>query len=133
MQLGCAMLFVKDFARMREFYERLLQTSPVNTQWTDSYALFNAGGAQFALHAIPEAAARGIEVSTPPRPREQGAFKLIYCVDDIAAESARLESLGVPLLHREWQNPEESTDAVDPEGNVFQITASALWRSGAEV
>jgi predicted enzyme related to lactoylglutathione lyase len=130
MELGCAMIFVKDFPRMREFYERLLQTPPINTKWTDSFALFDVGGAQLALHAIPEQAARGIQNSSPPKPREQGAVKLIYRVNDLAAERARLESMGVPLPRREWQNPEESSDAVDPEGNVFQITASALWRSG---
>jgi predicted enzyme related to lactoylglutathione lyase len=117
------MLFVKDFPVMRAFYERMLQTRPINTESTDSWALFAFGGAQFALHAIPAEAAGGIQISSPPKPREQSAVKLIFQVRDVAAERARLESMGVPLLQREWQNPEQSTDGVDPEGNVFQIAA----------
>jgi len=32
--------------------------------------------------------------------------------------------MGVTMLQRPWQNPVESCDGVDPEGNVFQIARS---------
>jgi len=118
------MLFVKDFVRMRDFYGSMLGVKPVNTEWTDRWALFDIGGAEFALHAIPQEYARSIQLSSPPKPSEQNPVKLIFWVEDVPAERARLEAMGVPMLQREWQNPCESCDAVDPEGNVFQIAAN---------
>ena len=123
MRLGCAMIYVKDFRRMTEFYSELLGSKPINKEWTDSWAEFDAGGARFALHAIPTEIAQGIEISSPPKPRERGSIKLIFRVEDVRPERARLESLGITMLNRPWQNPEESCEGVDPEGNIFQISA----------
>jgi catechol 2,3-dioxygenase-like lactoylglutathione lyase family enzyme len=121
MRLACAMLYVKDFPRMRAFYRKLLGADPVNTEWTDTWARFDVGGASLALHAIPADIAR--EVQASPRPREKSPVKLIFQVDDVARERLRLESLEIPIIQHPWQNPAESFDAVDPEGNVFQISA----------
>jgi predicted enzyme related to lactoylglutathione lyase len=121
MKLKAAMLFVKDFPKMKDFYGELLHANPVNTESTDSWALFETG---FALHAIPEEIARNVQISSPPRPRETSAVKLIFAVDDVVAERKRLEALGVTLLPKPWQQPAESCDAMDPEGNVFQIAAA---------
>jgi len=27
------------------------------------------------------------------------------------------------MLNRPWQNPEESCEGIDPEGNIFQISS----------
>jgi predicted enzyme related to lactoylglutathione lyase len=123
MRLGCAMTYVKDFARMKEFYSKMLGTKPINKEWTDSWAEFDAEGARFALHAIPAEIAQGIEISTPPKPRERGSIKLIFRVEDVGAERARLESLGITVLNRPWQDPAESCEGIDPEGNIFQISS----------
>lgn len=111
------MLYVKDLARMREFYGRLFQTPPINTEWIDSWALFHVGGTKFALHAIP---AEGMEASSK---REQSPVKLIFAVEDVSAERARLEAMGIAILQRSWQEPAESCDCADPEGNIFQLVA----------
>ena len=125
MRLQCAMLFVKDFARMKEFYGRMLGADPINHAADrapgESWAAFETGGVRFALHAIPAELASAIEISSPPAAREMNPVKLIFAVDDVAAERARLEALGVTMLPRAWQDPEGSCDGLDPEGNVFQI------------
>ena len=108
---------------MREFYGDVLQTPPINTEWTDSWALFDAGGTKFALHAIPAKDAGGIELSSPPPKRERSPVKLIFAVGDVSTERARLEAMGVATSHQSWQEPAESCECVDPEGNVFQIAA----------
>jgi len=54
--------------------------------------------------------------------------KLIFEVTDVESERARLESLGIQVLRRPWQKPGETCDAVDPEGNIFQI---CFRRTGA--
>jgi predicted enzyme related to lactoylglutathione lyase len=123
MQLGCAMIYVKDFPRMKEFYSEMLGSKPINQEWTDSWAEFDAGGARFALHAIPADIAQGIKISTPPVPRERDPIKLIFRVDDVRAERARLESLGITMLNRPWQNPAESCEGIDPEGNIFRVSS----------
>ena len=124
MRLDCAMLYVKDFPRMREFYGRMLGAVPVNTEWTETWALFDAEGTRFALHAIPEEYTREIEISSPPMAREGSPVKLIFAVDDVPVERARLEAMGIAMLPRPGQNAAESCDGVDPEGNVFQIAVS---------
>ena len=118
------MLYVKDLKRMRRFYADMLGVQPVNQEWADVWAAFDTGGARFALHAIPAAIANGIQIASPPSPREKDPVKLIFEVQDVEAERARLESLGIQTLRRSWQKPGEACDAVDPEGNVFQICSS---------
>jgi len=124
MRLRSAMLYVKDLERMKQFYGDMLGVKPANEDWPDVYATFDAGGARFALHAIPPEIARQIEVATPPTPRDKGLVKLIFEVKDVEAERARLESLGIQMLRRSWQAPGEACDAVDPEGNIFQICSA---------
>ena len=120
MQLSGVMLFVKDFPRMQAFYSELLRTQPDNTEWTASYARYSGGGVTFALHAIPEEIARGVETS--PKPRESGSVKFTLSTNGVLAERDRLQSLGATILQRPWQNPDESFDAADLEGNVFSVT-----------
>jgi predicted enzyme related to lactoylglutathione lyase len=116
------MLYVKDFARMRSFYGELFGADAVNTEWTDTWARFDVGGASFALHAIPADIAREVEISAVPR--EKSPFKFIFQVDDVDHERRRLEALSIRTIQRPWQDPSESFEAVDPEGNIFQISAS---------
>ena len=108
---------------MKDFYEQMLGAQPVNTEWIDSWALFDVGGARFALHAIPAEIARNIEISSPPKARETSPVKLIFAVDDVPAERSRLEAMGITLLQRPWQNAAEECEGIDPEGNIFQISS----------
>jgi predicted enzyme related to lactoylglutathione lyase len=122
MRLKTAMLYVKDFAAMKAFYSAVFGSAPVNTQWADTWAVFQTGGADFALHAIPAQYAQEIEISAPPEPREDSPMKLIFTVDNVHAERARLEAIGAFPIQRSWQQPGEACDVLDPEGNVFQIS-----------
>jgi predicted enzyme related to lactoylglutathione lyase len=123
MTLECSTLYVKDFDRMREFYAKMLQAQPVNAEWTDTWALFAVGGTGFALHAIPGEHAGKIDLASPATKREQSPVKLIFAVEDLPAERARLEAMGIMILQRSWQEPGESCDCMDPEGNIFQVAA----------
>ena len=111
---------------MRKFYEEMLGTPPMKNESTDTWALFDVGGARFALHAIPPAYARDIQISSPPKAREADPVKLIFAVDDVPAERNRLETMGITMLQRPWQKPTEACEGVDPEGNIFQISAVRL-------
>jgi len=126
MQLHRAMIYVKDFPRMREFYSKMLGAEPINEKWTDSWAEFDLGGARFALHAIPAHIAENIQISSPPRPREKDPVKLVFEVENVDAERARLAALEVTMVQRPWG----SWDGIDPEGNVFGIVDSERLRLG---
>jgi len=137
MKLRGALLYVKDLKRMREFYSQLLGATPTNRDFTDVWANFEAGGAQFALHAIPAEIAKNIEIKAPPTPREGNPLKLIFEVRDVETERARVESLGAQTVRRPWQKSGEAFDAVDPEGNILssllprcRLISTAKWNSG---
>jgi predicted enzyme related to lactoylglutathione lyase len=70
------------------------------------------------LERIPAETASGILIASPPVPREQGVTKLTFAVANLPATLARIEAIGLPLLHRPWGD----TEATDPEGNVIALT-----------
>jgi len=102
----------------------MLGTMPTNHLWTDSWATFETGGARFSLHAIPAEIAKNTAIGSPPTPREEEPVKLIFEVKDVESELARLESLAIRMLRPPRQRRGEGCDAVDPEGDVFQICSS---------
>ncbi len=110
-------MFVKDLPRMAAFYQGTLGLRAIAETRADDWAEFDAGGTILALHAIPAHIAAGIEIASPPKPREQSAYKLCFAVDDIPAEEARLKSMGVTFLENPWGHAE----GTDPEGNIFQL------------
>ena len=118
------MLYVRDLDRMKGFYSDLFGVQPSNHNWTDVWATFDTGGVRFALHQIPEDLARNIEIVSPAVPRENLPVKLVFEVMDVEGERARLESLGIQTLRRPWQEAGKACDAVDPEGNIFQLRSS---------
>jgi catechol 2,3-dioxygenase-like lactoylglutathione lyase family enzyme len=124
MRLTNAMIFVHDFPAMTAFYRQVLGTKPVNTEWHDRWALFQTGGADFALHAIPSDAARDTGLPSPIQARETSPVKLTFTVEDVRAVRAQLEGMGVTVIQRPWQQADEAFDGVDPEGNIFQVTRS---------
>jgi predicted enzyme related to lactoylglutathione lyase len=124
MQLRGAMLYVKDLERMAQFYSDMLGVEPTNQNWTSVWATFDTGGVRFSLHAIPADIAENIEIACPPVQRENEPVKLIFEVKDVEGERERLESLGIRTVRRSWQQLGEACDAVDPEGNIFQLSSS---------
>ena len=119
MRMGGAMLFVKDLGEMTAFYRDVIGFRPIAESTGDDWIEFDAGGAPFALHAIPRHVADGIQIGSPPAPRESASCKLIFEVDDAETERARLQAAGVTILDRAWGG----WDAVDPEGNIFAVRA----------
>ena len=114
------MIYVKDIHRMAAFYGNVLGLKPIEETRLESWVEFEAGAAKFALHAIPSEIVDQIELSSPPRPREENPVKLSFAVDDVASECQRLGSLGVPIVQRPWG----ALDGIDPEGNIFGIDSA---------
>ena len=118
MKLQLAMLFAKDMERMTTFYRDGLGLAVVPEQSSPGWTVFDAGGVQFALHAIPPHIARDIAIADPPQAREETPLKLTFQTTDLDAACARVSRLGGQLLPPRGSG---SRDALDPEGNVFSL------------
>ena len=114
------MLFVKDLGRMTAFYRGVLGLEPIEETRLEDWVEFKGDGVRFSLHAIPSGIATGIRIDSPPRPREQSSAKLTFAVQSVDATLQKIEQMGLPLLRRPWGG----TEAVDPEGNVFAVSAA---------
>jgi hypothetical protein len=118
MKLQLAMVFAKDIGRMTAFYREGLLLPVVPEKSSEGYVVFDAEGALFAIHAIPSTIARDIQITEPPQERSDVAIKLVFQTADLEAACTRLEKLGARLLPPRGFG---SRDAIDPEGNVFQL------------
>jgi predicted enzyme related to lactoylglutathione lyase len=118
MKLALAMIFAKDVDRLIAFYRDGMGLTPVPGESSPGWVVFDAGGARFALHAIPPEIARDIEITDPPQDRSNGAIKLTFATAELDAVCARLTGLGGKLRP---ERASGSRDVVDPEGNIVNI------------
>lgn len=116
--LQLAMIFVKDMGRMTAFYRDTLGLSVVPGRSVPGWTVLDAGGIHLALHQIPDAIAQGIEIGDPPEARENTPIKLVFQTSDMEGVCARLRAAGARVFEPRGSG---SRDALDPEGNVFQI------------
>lgn len=113
-RLATAILYCKDLPRLAEFYASVLQARPITS--SDTWVELP----QLGLHAIPPEIAHTIPIADPPLPREDTPIKLVFSVPDLAAAQARLVARAATFTVR----PFGACDVVDPEGNIFQLTAA---------
>jgi len=119
-RLGAAIIFAKDMQRLAEFYHEALGLPVITAPTAPGWLELDAGGVRLALHAIPPRLARQIEITHPPRAREETPVKLVFEVDDLEAMRRRLVHHGATMFE-----PKSSgvCDGLDPEGNVFSLVA----------
>jgi predicted enzyme related to lactoylglutathione lyase len=121
MKLQTTLVFAKDMARMTAFYRDALGLTFLAEESEPGWAVLDAGGARLALHEIPAAIAAGIAITDPPEARGDTPIKLIFAATDLDAARDRLAAGGAVVLPARRPG---SFDALDPEGNVFQVQAS---------
>lgn len=120
MKLHQAMIFVKRIDLMTTFYRDGLGLKVLPRKSEEGFVVFDAGGATLALHAIPPAIAKTIEIADPPVTRSDTALKLIFEVPDVAAARTHLARHGAIMSEpTDWGG----CNGADPEGNVFMIVA----------
>jgi predicted enzyme related to lactoylglutathione lyase len=122
-RLGTAIVFAKDIARLAEFYADGLGLPVIDAPMAPGWIEFDAGGVRLALHALSPREARKIEITTPPRAREESPLKLVFEVDDLMAARRRLVQFGATMFE---PRPSGVCDGIDPEGNVFSLVAAPL-------
>lgn len=119
-------IYAKDLARVSRFYEQVADLRVTHAE--DDHVVLDSGAFQLVLVAVPERLAASIEVTDPPRLRENTAIKLVFVVADLAAARDMAPALGGRLLPpaREWSfQGMRVCDGHDPEGNVVQFREPA--------
>jgi len=113
-------LYAKDLTRMVAFYEAVLHLKVLRR--TDELVVLRSPDLQLLIHATPATIAAGVEISTPPQPRENSAIKFFYTVPSLAIAETNARALGGNMLAGQWNGPGFVVrNAYDPEGNIFQL------------
>jgi predicted enzyme related to lactoylglutathione lyase len=113
--------YAKDLPLLAAFYESLLGFARIHAG-DDLVVLEESQGLQFVLHAIPASIAEGIDIRTPPVPRDRAALKFFFTVPSLDAAASAAPALGGSVLRERWQGDGfVACNAVDPEGNIFQL------------
>ena len=122
-----AVLFVKDLKAVAAFYAQALG---LNCTHSDAeHAVLNCRGFHLIVHQIPRHIADGIVIQQPPLRREEGAIRLTFPVESVAATRRLARSLGgeVDDTPPAWAAPGANVFlGHDPEGNVFKISEHPL-------
>lgn len=114
--------YAKDLPLLAAFYESLLGFARIHAG--DDLVVLEAEshGLQFVLHAIPAPIAQGIEIQSPPVPRDRAALKFFFTVPSLDAAASAALALGGSVQRERWRGDGfVACNAVDPEGNIFQL------------
>jgi predicted enzyme related to lactoylglutathione lyase len=121
--MSAAVLYVKDLERMRAFYETCF--GMVARQPEDGGAcVLKAAASELTLVRVPPSIAARLEITDPPRPREDSALKLVFDVADLDATRVAVLAAGghVEPSKSAWNfQGHRHQDVCDPEGNVTQL------------
>jgi predicted enzyme related to lactoylglutathione lyase len=116
-------VYASDLPRLAAFYAAVLGLRQVHA--TDEMAILASPDLQLLVHRIPAHIAAGIHIASPPVRREDCAIKFFATVPSLADAGATAASLGGTLFDERWQGPDFVVcNAMDPEGNVFQVRES---------
>ena len=115
-----AFVYAKDVARLAAFYQTVLDLPRVRD--TGELAVLGTDPWQLVIHAMPDAIAAGVTVATPPEPRAGTALKFFFSVDSLARAGEHIATHGGHLLPERYSGPAfVVANALDPEGNIFQL------------
>jgi predicted enzyme related to lactoylglutathione lyase len=117
-------IYASDKDRLSAFYQvvagmRLLNVAPDLT-------VLESEDIQLLVHQIPKHIAAEITIQVPPLRRENTALKFFFTVPSLVVARNEAARLGGEVFTENWQGPGFVVcNAMDPEGNVFQVRESA--------
>lgn len=115
-------IFAKNKKHLSAFYRATLGL--VAAEETPSHDLLRGVGIELVIHAIPRKYATEIQITKPPRVREDTPFKPAFLVPDLEAVRMAAKATGGYLkpLEAAWHiRGNVVLDGWDPEGNVVQF------------
>ncbi len=117
-----AVLYAKNLDRLVELYTTLGLV--VDEFQHGDYAVLTAPGVELSIVQVPEPVASQIEISSPPQVRSRTPIKLVFFVSSIEPTLLAAARLGGRIGDgsKRWQFRDHAVqDAVDPEGNQYQL------------
>ena len=117
-------LYASDAGRLAGFYEdvvgmRRLKDSP-------ELIVLQSATMQLVVHQIPAHIAATFTISVPAEKREDTALKFFFTVPSLDQARSRAAALGGEVFTENWTSPLFTVcNAMDPEGNVFQLREAA--------
>jgi predicted enzyme related to lactoylglutathione lyase len=113
-------VYAKDLGRLASFYEQVVGMTRVHE--SPDLVVLEAQGVQLVVHQIPPQIAAGITIATPPVRRENAALKFFFTVRSLDVAHALTGRLGGVMFQERWTSSSFVVqNAMDPEGNVFQV------------
>lgn len=119
---AAAIIYVKDLDRMVEFYAALGLT--VDEAHSGDYAVLTGPQCELSLVQAPKDIAAHIEFASPSQARATTPIKLVFAVSSIDQVLAGTRALGGRMKDgsKRWRFRGHAVqDAIDPEGNVYQL------------
>lgn len=117
-------VYACDAPRIAGFYEAVLGLSRIHA--AGMITVLEGQGMQLIVHEIPPQIAATIVIATPPVRREDTALKFWFTVTSLAAARAVAQGLGGDVDAQAWEGTGfRVSNAIDPEGNVFQVREPA--------
>jgi hypothetical protein len=115
-------LYAKDFATMREFYQGVFQLQIEQSEL--DHVVLGSSTFQLVIVQVPVSIASTIHVASPPVRRTESPVKLVFDVESISAARGVVLNLrgGIDPAESEWIfQGHRVCDGHDPEGNVVQF------------
>jgi predicted enzyme related to lactoylglutathione lyase len=117
-------IYAKDTERISRFYEVIAGMARLHE--AADLTVLESADIQLLVHRIPPGLAAGIQITSPPARREDTALKFFFTVPSLDAAREKAAELGGAVGNENWAGPGFVVcNAVDPEGNVFQVRESA--------
>lgn len=118
-------IYTLDAERLAGFYEAVLGLGRVHTSEQLIVLGLPDADLQLVIHPIPPPIAATIIITSPPERREDTALKFFFTVPSLAAAQRIAAGLGGAVDDPQWTGPGFVVrNAVDPEGNIFQLRES---------
>ena len=116
-------LYAKDSERISKFYESIAGMSTIHK--TEDLTVLESPDIQLIVHKIPSQISRDIDITSPPQKRENTALKFFFTVPSLDSARTNARDLGGDVFNENWSGPGFVVcNAMDPEGNVFQVRES---------
>jgi predicted enzyme related to lactoylglutathione lyase len=115
-------IYAKDAQRLANFYADVVGLSREDEG--GSFVLLASNQIELTIVQAPEKYVQSVEITEPPRAREETPIKISFLVSNIELLRQRVEGLGGLLKDASstwsWRGAYH-LDGHDPEGNVFQL------------
>lgn len=117
-------IYAKDLERLAHFYQSLLGMARAHA--TPDLVVLCSPDLQITVNAMPAHIAAQVEISSPPERRDSAAYKFFFTVPSLVQAAETAATLGGEVLPEQWRGPGFVVrNAVDPEGNIFQVRERA--------